>query len=85
MIRFRLIIFLNEIDQVVDVNEECNYFLEFTLFNKKSKYKLDTSLAHEKVIPLNKLKVFHFFSHSIENLEQEYIQSNPSFKMHIVT
>jgi len=70
MTRFRLIIFLNEIDQVVDVDHECNYYLEFTLFNKKSKYKLNMSLAHDKIIPLNKLKVFYFFAHSIENLEQ---------------
>lgn len=85
MIRFRLIIYLNEIDQVVGVDPQFNYYLEFSLFNKKTKYKLNVNGGDEKVIPLNKLKVFYFFAHSIENLEQEYIQSNPSFKMHIVT
>lgn len=68
MIRFRLIIYLNEIDEVVDVDPSYNYFLEFTLFNKKTKYKLNMGFAHEKIIPLNKLKVFYFFAHSIDNL-----------------
>ncbi len=85
MIRFRLIIFLNEIDEVVDVNPNCHYYLEFTLFKKKSRYRLNMSMVNQKIIPLNKLKVFYFFAHSVENLEQEYIDSNPSFRMHIVT
>lgn len=46
MIRFRLIIYLNEIDEVVDVDPSYNYFLEFTLFNKKTKYKLNMGFAH---------------------------------------
>lgn len=70
MFRFRIIIFLNEIDEVTDINYQLNYFLEFSLFNKKSKFKLNLGLANCKLIPLNRLKVFYFFAHSIENLEE---------------
>jgi hypothetical protein len=43
------------------------------------------TMASEKIIPLNKLKVFYFFAHSLENLERECIASNASFKVHIIT
>lgn len=85
MIRFRLIIFLNEIDEVVNINDNYNYYLEFTLLNRKSKYKLNLGSIDQKVITLNKLKIYYFFANSIESLEQDYILSNAAFNLYIVT
>ena len=65
MVRFRFIIYLNEIDEVVNVDSGYNYYLEFSIFGKKARYKLDTSLVHHKIIPLRKLKVIYFFANSI--------------------
>lgn len=70
MYRFRLIIYLNEIDEVSGLKTNTNYFLEFSLFGKKSKYKLNLGMVEKsKIIPLNKLKIFYFFTNSIESLE----------------
>ena len=44
MIRFRFIIFLNEIDEVVELGENLSYSLEISVMEKKIKYRLDTSL-----------------------------------------
>ena len=83
MIRFRFIVYLNEIDEVVSVNSSLNYFMEFSIFGKKTRYKLDTSRGH-KNIPLKKLKVIYFFANSLEKAE-EYAKTAGNFRINILT
>ena len=83
MIRFRFIIYLNEIDEVIFKDPSLNYFMEFSIFGKKARYKLDTSLAGDKIIPLKKLKVIYFFANSVEEVE-EYAKIGPNFRINII-
>ena len=68
MIRFRFIIYLNQIDEVVSVDPSLNYYMEYSIFGKKARYRLDLSLVDQKLIPLRKLKVIYLFAHSVEKL-----------------
>ena len=84
MMRFRFIIYLNEIDEVVSVDPSLNYFMEFSIFSKKARYKLDTSMVEDKIIPLKKLKVIYFFANSVEEVE-EYAKIGANFRINIIS
>ena len=84
MIRFRFIIYLNEIDEIPTADCGVNYFMEFSIFGKKARYKLDTSMVDDKIIPLKKLKVIYFFANSVEEVE-DYAKSAANFRINIVT
>lgn len=73
MIRYRMILYLKELDQVEfpeflkeDYNFY-NFFLEYELFGVKNRIKLDFNTnfnPEKKLLHIKKLKINYFFSHS---------------------
>lgn len=48
MIRYRLILYFKEFDEINEIRPELNYFLEYSIWGIKHKVKLDSSLYIEK-------------------------------------
>jgi hypothetical protein len=76
MIRYRLVLFLKEIDQISLSHlkkdpSQYNYFLEYEMFGVKSRMKLDFLKNYneqKKTLLIKKLKINYFFSHSHKNV-----------------
>ena len=83
MMRFRCILFWNEIDFIPDVLQSYHYFIQFSIFGSKVRYKLDMSMLDMKIITLRKLKVIYFFVNSQESLEN-YANSGALLKLHLI-
>ena len=65
--RHRVIVILNFIKDIPEnINKNLNYYLEYNVFDQQIKYKLDMNSIFQKgnsqCIPLNKIKLFYFFS-----------------------
>ena len=65
--RHRVIVILNFIKDIPEtINKNLSYFLEYNFFDQQIKYKLDLNNLFQKnnsqCIPLNKIKLFYFFS-----------------------
>ena len=83
MIRYRFIINLVSIDEVVQVDPNLVYYLEFSFINIKVRYKLDVQLM-DSVIILNKLRVIYAFCHDRKALN-EFISLQESLCIHMVS
>ena len=50
-----------------DIDSNKSYYIDYTLLGQKQRYKIDLSAAFsingDILVPLNKLRVFYFFSH----------------------
>ncbi len=67
LIRYRLMVYLQSLNELPeDIDLKKNYFVEYTFFDQKMKYKLDLSNIQKKgkqiYLPINKIKVFYFFA-----------------------
>ena len=68
LMRYRLMIYLQSLNELPgDIDLKRNYFVEYTLFDQKMKYKLDLANLQKKgkqiYLPINKVKVFYLFAH----------------------
>ncbi len=66
------------------IDNSLSYFLEYQLMGQKIRYKLQTKNNTHGVIPLRKLKLFYFFAHSHEDVN-EGIANNPNIIINLVT
>jgi hypothetical protein len=85
MIRYRMILYLKELDQVEFpefLKEDYhfyNFFLEYELFGVKNRIKLDfnTNFNHQtKLLQIKKLKINYFFAHSHQDVHS-YLNNQP--------
>jgi len=60
MVRYRFLIYLHELDELIGVKNNHNYFFEFSIFGNKFKLKIDVH-PKDKVTPIKKLRVCYFF------------------------
>lgn len=65
--RYRLMVFIQSLNEVpADIDLKKNYFIEYSLFDQKIKYKLDVAniqrRGKQNYLPINKVKIFYFFS-----------------------
>jgi len=65
--RYRMMLYLHmlyDIPQDLDITKP--YYIEYTIFNQKQRYKVDVgavfAMNGEVMIPLNRLRIFYFFS-----------------------
>jgi len=68
MKRYRTIIYIHMLyDIPKDIDYKKNYYIEYTIFGQKQRYKVDMASAFsyqgDIMVPINKLRVFYFFSY----------------------
>lgn len=73
LIRYRIMIYLQSLNELPgDIDLKKSYYVEYSLFDQKIKYKLDLNNIQRKgrqiYLPINKVKVFYFFVQSPKNL-----------------
>ena len=85
MSRYRFLIYLHELDELVGVAPNTVYHLEFTLFGSKFRTKLDLRPGMSSTL-IKKLRLCYFFfptASETENL-QEYTQKEKEFKINLI-
>jgi len=75
MKRYRMMLYLHMLyDVPKDIDANKNYYIEYSIFGQKQKYKIDLASAFsingDILIPLNKLRMFFFFTHDRKNVNE---------------
>ena len=85
--RYRMMLYLHMLyDIPKDIDANKNYYIEYSIFNQKQRYKIDLTSAFsingDILIPINKLRIFFLFSQDRKNInefinEQKVCLSSP--------
>jgi len=88
LIRYRMMVYLqslNELPEEIDLKK--NYFIEYSFFDQKLKYKLDISNIQRKgrqiYLPINKVKIFYFYVQNEKALSDFFIEEKVIFLKYI--
>ena len=81
--RYRMMLYLHMLyDIPKDIDATKNYYIEYSIFNQKQRYKIDLTSAFsingDILIPINKLRIFFLFSQDRRNIN-EFINEQKVF------
>jgi len=73
--RYRMMLYLHMLyDIPKDIDATKNYYIEYSIFNQKQRYKIDLTSAFsingDILIPINKLRIFFLFSQDRRNINE---------------
>ena len=63
--RYRVMILLHYLRDIPDEREKAkNYYLEYTIFDQKVRYRIPLQSDSLSTVGLNKLRIFYFFTNA---------------------
>ena len=83
MIRYRVIVYFKELDLIKNLKKDINYYLEYSLFGIKTKFKIDINNHKQTEVSIKKIRINYFFAHSHEDVSS-YINNAEDFLINII-